>query len=527
MGVGVGGTVAGRFPAAGRASNFEDIINRNPERKYQIDVENFKIHAFWSGVTLRNVSIQPFIPDSTTTITGQITEVRIGDISWPSLVLNRSLEILNLEFVKPWFTITVVKDTSTIEDHPTVEMRQLFGDILTRGKIQAFLLNDGRITIKNAGEDRIHLAIYGFNIFADKIVTDSLQWQRVIPFHMDDLFISYDSLRHELNPHSQIVCGPLVYKEHQTTLRIERFSLQFTEEVQKISDHLGLQKDLITFSIDTLDIIGLAFFGDSINFSGLNINKIIVNGLSLHDYRDKNKPRPKEPVKPLFAGMIRKIPIPIEIDTIQLHAADIYYSEMPEGKDKFGTLGFNRTYASIYKLTNAQKNELDFGSCEIDVETQFNDRTLIKGHFIIPYEGEDQFVFSAALNSMPMEVLNSTLHPLASISINSGSIHKLNFSMATSNSHSDNQLTLDYENLNIEILNAQDKKSGFTWLANPLLRSVNLPEKKNYRIASYKAERNIYRGPFNFMWNSLKERMMVIIPSATAQKLVTGKEKPK
>jgi hypothetical protein len=99
--------------------------------------------------------------------------------------------------------------------------------------------------------------------------------------------------------------------------------------------------------------------------------------------------------------------------------------------------------------------------------------------------------------------------------------------MKASTSHARTQLVFDYDDLKIEILNRQDKKSGITWLANPLLRSSNLPAQKNYRTGTYNVQRNIYRGPFNYLWNSLKEGLLVIIPSGTALKIAGGQAKSK
>ena len=91
--------------------------------------------------------------------------------------------------------------------------------------------------------------------------------------------------------------------------------------------------------------------------------------------------------------------------------------------------------------------------------------------------------------------------------------------------YSENQLIFNYDELKITILNNKDKKSGLTWLANPMLRLVNMAGQKNYRTGKYKAERNMYRGPFNMMWNSLKEGLLLIVPSTTAQKLAGGNKK--
>ena len=55
----------------------------------------------------------------------------------------------------------------------------------------------------------------------------------------------------------------------------------------------------------------------------------------------------------------------------------------------------------------------------------------------------------------------------------------------------------------------------------------NDPTTKNYIIADYRSERNIYRGPFNFMWQTVKEGFIQIIPTKTTKGFLGQGDKKK
>jgi hypothetical protein len=394
--------------------------------------------------------------------------------------------------------------------------------------LQTFKLNDGSIEVHDHNKEKTTFTLQGLDIQGVNISTDSIQWRHVIPFQMEDFSIAFDKLKYLPDPYSEIEMGPMQYSEHPTVLNMQNVSLDFTADVEQVSDLVGIQKDLISFSVDSLSMSGLAFDYDSLSIASIEVQTVRLKDLVLHDYRDKQKQRPEEPVKPLFEGMIKKIPIPMAIDTVLVQNADISYSERPENKEQFGTLNFKRAYATVRNLTNGLKSEKGWPSCNISIQAYINDHAYVKSELNIPYNDDDQFEFRATLDSVSMEFLNPTLHPLAGITIPSGMIHKMDFSMSAFREYSANQLTFEYDQLKINILSKHDKKSGLNWLANPLIRSSNLPTQKHYRTETYRAERNVYRGPFNMMWNGLKEGLILIIPSSTAQKLAgQGKKKSK
>ena len=79
-----------------------------------------------------------------------------------------------------------------------------------------------------------------------------------------------------------------------------------------------------------------------------------IDSLILVDVRDKNKPRPEEPIKPLFEGMVESIPFPIKLDSIKILNSTITYKEIPDGKSNPVVLNFQQVNGEILNLISKE-----------------------------------------------------------------------------------------------------------------------------------------------------------------------------
>jgi hypothetical protein len=91
-----------------------------------------------------------------------------------------------------------------------------------------------------------------------------------------------------------------------------------------------------------------------------------------------------------------------------------------------------------------------------------------------------------------------------------------------------NVLVMDYENLHVEVLDAEkhkEKKGLLSSVANLAIRQKNHPDDNSYVITEYSTERNIYRGPFKLIFSSMKDGIMEIVPSKTTKRILAKKNK--
>ena len=87
---------------------FQKIINRKPDRAYDIQYKDFDVHSFFKGVTLEEVAIVPVAVDSGgTVIRGTVNYARLNGMKWYELVFAKRLDIEGIIFDHPMFKVTL------------------------------------------------------------------------------------------------------------------------------------------------------------------------------------------------------------------------------------------------------------------------------------------------------------------------------------------------------------------------------------------------------------------------------------
>jgi hypothetical protein len=107
---------------------------------------------------------------------------------------------------------------------------------------------------------------------------------------------------------------------------------------------------------------------------------------------------------------------------------------------------------------------------------------------------------------------------MASVRVASGKVREMLLEMEVSRYRSSNRLTFQYEDLKLELLGEDhSKKKLKSAVANLFSSKSNLSTDSNYKKAIYVTDRNIYRGPFNLIWESTKEGLLQIVPGDVVQ----------
>jgi hypothetical protein len=315
--------------------------------------------------------------------------------------------------------------------------------------------------------------------------------------------------------------GELNFDSESKTILIKDISLKYNDW-EKFTSEMAYQKDAIEFSLKELSLSYIDaknnIYGDWQIVAGL----AKLDSLVLEDYRDKNKPRPEEPEKPLFEGMVEQIPFPIELDTIRISNAVIVYRELLLGNSKPGSLKFDQVSVEVLNFTSS--DSLQVGEMTLHANALFNGVAKINLDFQVPY-GKEFFTLQASVQGFELTGLNKILERMANVKVESGKVKEMLLEMEVSRYRSSNRLTFQYEDLKLELLGEDhSKKKLKSAVANLFSSKSNLSTDSNYKKATYVTDRNIYRGPFNLMWESTKEGLLKIVPGDVAQLLVKKKK---
>ncbi len=505
------------------------MINRNPDRAYNIQYKSIDLHTFFKGVTLDEVGIVPIKVDSGTVIRGTVNYANMDGLVWYELFLKRKLNIDGIRFINPTFVINL--GTDSIKKSSGAGIQDLFGDIISRAKLRRFEIENGSFIVMQPGNQKIRGRWSNFNLIANDIKTDSVMLNHIIPFELGSLETSLDSMSYMIDEFTRVSSGKLSYTMTGSKLILNDLQMKFVQNWMEVSRSLGQQTDLMEVSLEEVYFEDLKASSGFYTDLDIEASKIAIRGLIFTDYRDKNMPRPPDKVKPMFKGMVDAIPITVKVDTILLENAAVHYGELGVGKSETGKLRFEDINGTITKLTTLPEEQKNYKAFEADIRSKLNGHADVFLNLTVPYDRE-AFHLTAHVGEMDLTRLNETVGPMAGIEVVSGKMNGIQFEMDATEYRSRNKLQFDYSDLKINVIKEgkdhENHSNAFlTSIANSAIRSHNVPTQGKYLTASYVSDRNRQRGPFNFMWHSLSDGMTHIVPGTMVQKLLGVDNKSK
>jgi hypothetical protein len=515
-------------------SKFQDRLNSNPDRAYNITYSDFDLDTFFKGVTLDEVRIEPLNPGSGTIITGHVDYATINGIVWREYLFGKKLNLDEIAFEQPIFEVTLSADTTKSTSGKGLQV--MFGDIISRADLKNFRIQNGSIILRDPDSKDIKGQVMRINILATEIETDSLKFKHLIPFQVGNLNVDIDSATFKPNDYTDISLGSLHYNLMDKEILLSDISLGYSIDWVEVSKRVGIQNDIIELNVKE---IGIHKFDHSSNFyTQLDIvaQNVSIDELNIKLQRNKNISRPPDVVKPLFQGIINAIPMAILVDSIQISNSSVTYGELEAKKSESGSLKIQEINGTITEVTNMPEEQINKGQLDATISASLIGKAGINIELSVPYDTES-FALRVDVAEMDLTSLNPTLKPLAGVELASGQMKQIQFHMNAGSYQSQNKLVFDYENLHVKMINEKskhgsNKKVLLSAIANTAIRANNMPDKHNYLVAEYQSERNIYRSPINYIVQGLIHGFTRIVPGKAVKNIINkdnkkGKKKKK
>lgn len=496
-------------------SRISMLINSNPDRKYDILFDDLSISLLKRGVSLKIIQLVPLEKDPITKVSGSLQNIELSGVSFIDLAFNRKLTIDQLSLIDPGFRITR-KDVQGRPQDNSKALQGVFQDLISRGVISNFELTNGTAEFFVDGDSLYSFAQFtDLNIFAEGIVSDSIIIQNSVPFQLESISMSLKNLSVKTEADQEFKFAELSFDSESKSIQIKDISLKY-KDYEKHLKSMDYQTEVIELTLKDFSLNYLSaennIYGDWRIVAGL----ASIDSLTLDVLRDKNKSRPDEPEKPLFEGMIEKIPFPIELDTVRIINSAIIYRELLPGNTKAGTLKFDQLNAEILNVISSDSLQGDT-QMTVTANAVFNGVANIDMGIQVGY-GKPTFSLQAKVKRFELSGINNILERMASVRVSSGVVRELTLNMEGSRYSSSNQMTFQYEDLKLELIGEDhSKKKLVSTIANIFTSKSNLKTDRNYKNAVYKTDRNIYRGPFHLLWQSTKEGLVLIVPGDVAQ----------
>lgn len=510
--------------------NFAARINSNPERAYNIEYEDFDLHTFLKGITLDKVKIRPLnIVEGGAIVIGDVEYATLKGLVWFDLLFGKTLNIGEIAFEKPEFKITL--RTDTIKKNSGTGLQDMFGDILSRGDLKSFRIQNGSVTLMESESGKTKGKISTVHIIANELETDSVQLKNLIPFKLGNLIVDIEDIKFDLNDYTHFQLGSINYNLKRKEISLKNLVMGYSIDWVAVSEKVGIQNDVIELSIKELSIHELEPSSSFYSHLDILANKILIDSLDIKLQRNKNLTRPADVVKPMFNGMIAAIPVPVHLDSIQILKSTLTYRELGEKKEESGAVSLKNINGVVAGFTNISDEQKRIGSLKTRLTANFNGYAKMHIDLDVPYDKE-AFQLGVKMNSMELNKLNPMVIPLAGVEITSGTLKKLEYEMNAGPSHSQNSLIFDYQDFHVNLVKEKEnhkfkKRAIISMIADAAVKTNNFPEHHNYLTAKYQTERNIYRSPVNYIVQGLVKGAARIVPGKNIGNAVTKDKKKK
>ncbi len=415
---------------------------------YQITVEKVHVSILRSGVELENITLlskqeNEGKPD----LTGEIESIKFKGIHRMKALFRKEIDIREVyvfnsrivgRFASP-------EKTGPAKLSPfNISIQNLFFDrlvldIKSATTAQAYSLKGGI------------LKVYDINV--EKLDTLSSHIIGQLDFDVPEFkTVTPDSL------YTFLVVG-INYSATSKMLVADSFAIQpnyseygFTARHQFETDRIEGRFSQISFH----DFSAAEY----IKSGNLTSSFIGIGELNLDVFRDKRK-HFQHIERPTFQELIYNYPGILNIDSIGILSGNIVYSEHAEKAIEKGSVSLDEIDATIYKITN----DTIYKTEEAYLELQMNALFMGKGKVAILlksriFDSQNTFAVNGTLSGMEASGLNPILENHAFITITSGKINSMDFSISANNTKATGNLKLLYQGLGLAILNKQTGETG-------------------------------------------------------------------
>ncbi len=490
---------------------------------YVLEFDDVDLGLLGRSITFQNLAIYPDSSrlDSSrvwekVSLRGslQTEELSINGIGLLDLIYDRKLGIRRIGMKAAVIKMEYLgsRDDDAGQNRQSLN-RLIYKAVNTRLKSLAIgetSITNASLKIESPGNEFGNLTIDHFSLLLNDITVDSVSAQRDHFFLTDKVEVTGRELSWSLS-------GDLyTLKAHAagaSTLASSAFadSLRLEPHYPKyeFSKKVGREIDRVELSIARMAMKRIRF--DSLlHRRKLLAGRFDIENATLNVLHDKRLPGGPPETKPLPHLAFRQWETPVRIDTVTVRDSFISYSEHKPQASKAGKVTFENLQATIFGLSNFG----DAGNAiEMEAQAHVMGDGLLKARFAFPKNDTTGYhTVYGSLGSMPFASLNPILENVGFVQAgDGGKIHGMDFSMELDGRNSKGTMVLNYEGLNVRMLEKDSAKEGETRKLTSFIANTFVIKKNNHkeplRQGEIAFERDREKSVFNYWWKSLLSGM--------------------
>ncbi len=503
-----------------------EIINyKDPNHLYRYTFSKVHIDVWAGDIEICDVNITPRknIIDRLTqqghpkriVLEGSLNTIKVKNLNVYRLLMDREVSIDSFLLIRP--NLNVYLNTKIKDDTSATFAKDLISQTLTYGKINFLSLEHAKLQWIGVNKDSsVYFSCDSVSLLVKNLYTDSSIIKKNEPVLFTELL--FNGKKFHLNTikdcsleskhisfcysKNQLELDEVVFKN-----TLNKIAFTKKQRYEKEWFHVDIQK----ISLSTPNTLHWVEGGY------LNINKLKIDRPHMLVYKDKRLSDPPFVEKHLPSYLVRSIPFPLLIDTIEINHGRIRYQEIVTTGKTPGEVKFTQLYLKAYHFTNIDSLLKKYPFFMVSVSTMFLDKAPINIHFKFPIQNHrDKFYVEGTIKNLEAYELNNLLSNMAFVEFKKGYIHALSFHLVADKDSAIGTLDAHYTNLHINMLdtaelfhhNKHKRKKFIGTLANTLLKKNNIPNTKHYVQGKIHVARPKNKSIFNYLWTSVKSGLI-------------------
>lgn len=459
-------------------------------------------------ISIKNLSVNPVSAD----IPGTRVAIRAPQIDFTRFDISKAWEknhfgFDKIQFVQPEIDVHLKKkpDGVPFRFSQTTDLYPYIEQYVDELQIRRLALDEAQLRLsgwkEKAWERKFNIRLDEVRM-AENVPANSLFNAQEFEFSTTGLFSRDKKNRYEFYADS------LVYHASKQRIRLIKAGIKPLYTPDEFFRLTGYQTDYINGSISFIDLEGIdedQWLKDNL----LNASLLRAGNGSMQIYRNKRYPfnsnqRPSWPLE-----LLSDIPQPFVIDSVTISPADIRYSELTPISDTAGYVDFNRFTLNTGRISNTRisgSGSVNPLRMEASADLYGKAPVTIVSVFY-PDSAGMHHNLTGKIGPAELTLINPMLKRSTPVIVESGTLHQLDFSLSVTESTATGELSMDYDNLSVAVMEYTDEGTKKSKLASFMTNKILL-NSKNPKGNTLVPEKIIYsrdpsRSLLNYWWKAL------------------------
>jgi hypothetical protein len=486
---------------------------------YDISIQNIRINIFTRVVTVYGLRMSVNLevlqrrrfegkpPHVILDVT--VPEARISGVKWDELKTEQMLLCRKVAFYDPEIRVQIMPEwqsRDTARKREEARIRRVFAEHI--------LIQEPRFDVRYSyGEDAFSVQTSG-----GRIIAEDWDFHPHAPFDSTRFFaareaqISLTGIRYSYPGNLyRYVTDKVNFDTRTSDFSIGGFHIAPLLSQDSMNARHGYRKEIYDCRVAAMKIVGLDW-KDLLTNHRLYARRFVAEGADLSVYLDKGAPAPAVLKKKYLPGeLLRRLPLPLRVDSTQLSNVSVRYSEKHRLTGDIGTIEFNYLNGTMTAFSNRPEDSARIPYCRAVVNGKFMHRSDLSA-VVDFYTNQEKGAFDlkGRIQNLDASQLRDAVQAFALADISSLHISDASMHISGNADSSRGKFGIRYNDLKLKISrwNAIDSdvhsRYFLSFLANKLLLYEDNPMPG---MELREAETNVPRGEipsfFPILWRNI------------------------